>query len=311
MRKYLFVAFIAWALCSCAVTAPQPISNDPTTPEEAGLDLRCLTDDDVSVVSATNGNRRFLALSPDGTQLVHISRIDSRNVAVTRKISHPQVGTQRTFRDTYTVSWGADGNIYFGDDSYSSHRPICSVSASAGTLMRQHTNGGVDVNPILSRNKKRLFFTRYNNSAPSIWCYDLTTSSLSLCCGGATPYPIDSAGKTILCVRDGAIWIVDYEQGQESLLCGSKSVTYSNPSISPDGEWILFEGSRSDGYSAQLSDLYVVRKNGTDLTQITFHTAKDSNPVWSHDGKRIYFISGRGNTKQKNNIWSMAFPYAK
>ena len=118
--------------------------------------------------------------------------------------------------------------------------------------------------------------------------------------------------RSILCVRDGAVWMIDYEKGQESLVCSSKDVRYSHPSISPNGEWILMQGTRSDasGYGYE-TDLYVIKVDGTELTQLTFHPAYDENPVWSKDGRRIYFISSRGNASGKYNIWSMAFPYAK
>lgn len=312
MRKLTIVALFAAMLSSCTVTTTPDLYSQVSTAEEAGLDLRCLTDEDVSVIGSGKYANRNLVISQDGANLVHLSKIDGKSVAVSRQLASPQVGTQRTFRATSTIWWGADNNLYFGDNSYNAHRPICSVSATTGTLMRQHTSGGNDYNPVLSKDKKRLLFTRNINGGNSIWYYDTTNTSLSLCCSGHSPYPIDATGKTILCVRDGAVWMIDYEKGQESLVCSSKDVRYSHPSISPNGEWILMQGTRSDasGYGYE-TDLYVIKVDGTELTQLTFHPAYDENPVWSKDGRRIYFISSRGNASGKYNIWSMAFPYAK
>ena len=41
----------------------------------------------------------------------------------------------------------------------------------------------------------------------------------------------------------------------------------------------------------------------------TYHAADDLSPVWSKDGRYIYFVSQRGNKEAKANIWRMTFNY--
>lgn len=54
-------------------------------------------------------------------------------------------------------------------------------------------------------------------------------------------------------------------------------------------------------------DIFVVNMDRTNLIQLTYHPATDCCPVWSPDGKYIYFISSRANEKNSFNIWRIRF----
>ena len=41
--------------------------------------------------------------------------------------------------------------------------------------------------------------------------------------------------------------------------------------------------------------------------QLTYHAADDLSPVWSRDGRYIYFISQRGSATATANVWRMNF----
>ena len=55
------------------------------------------------------------------------------------------------------------------------------------------------------------------------------------------------------------------------------------------------------------TDIFVVRTDGTQLTQLTYHAGNDLSPVWSPDGKSIYFLSQRGSADRIYNVWKMDF----
>ena len=75
---------------------------------------------------------------------------------------------------------------------------------------------------------------------------------------------------------------------------------------------LLFVGSNiinENSFSYANTDIFVAKIDGTNLTQITYHAADDLSPVWSRDGKYIYFISQRGSDTGTANIWRMNFNY--
>lgn len=55
------------------------------------------------------------------------------------------------------------------------------------------------------------------------------------------------------------------------------------------------------------TDLFVCRIDGTELTQLTYHAADDLSPVWSPDGRFIYFVSKRGSSTGTANVWRISF----
>jgi Tol biopolymer transport system component len=74
------------------------------------------------------------------------------------------------------------------------------------------------------------------------------------------------------------------------------SLGANGTTVSPDGEWIGFVGS------AKQNDIYIVRKDGSGLRQLTNDTYIDRRPMWSPDGTLIAFHSNRGG---KFEIWTI------
>jgi dipeptidyl aminopeptidase/acylaminoacyl peptidase len=64
---------------------------------------------------------------------------------------------------------------------------------------------------------------------------------------------------------------------------------YFNPALSPDGRtFVIGLGDRSTG----LSDLWLYDLNRATSTQLTFDPINQASPLWSLDGKRIFYTSG-------------------
>ncbi|MBP7644484.1 MAG: PD40 domain-containing protein [Saprospiraceae bacterium] len=62
------------------------------------------------------------------------------------------------------------------------------------------------------------------------------------------------------------------------------------PRISPDGKWIAFSASQYGN-----KDVYIMPILGGEIKQLTFHDAADDVDSWSWDSKQIYFTSSRSN----------------
>ncbi len=66
-----------------------------------------------------------------------------------------------------------------------------------------------------------------------------------------------------------------------------------SPEVSPDGKWVVFTVTTYDvGSNSSKTNLHLLNLENDSERQITF-SGKDGNPVWSPDGKKIAFVSGR------------------
>ena len=75
-------------------------------------------------------------------------------------------------------------------------------------------------------------------------------------------------------------------------------------SVSPDNRTLLFlltESNMEKGTTN--SDIYTLSSDGKILKNITNTTFSESNPVWSKDGKEIFFTSSNSGTNQLYKIY--------
>ena len=98
----------------------------------------------------------------------------------------------------------------------------------------------------------------------------------------------------------GQLWIVNASNGEKRQI---KTIDAVQPSWSPHGQRIAFWGIEHDGVLGGQRDIWTIRTDGTGLTAVTADTATDISPVWSPDGKFLYFSSDRGGPM---NLWRVA-----
>lgn len=79
----------------------------------------------------------------------------------------------------------------------------------------------------------------------------------------------------------------------------------SDPQPSPDGRQIAFVVSTTDLEANRgRLDLWIVGSDGSAPRPLTTHPTTDSTPLWSPDGKTLYFLSSRSGSSQ---VWAMRF----
>ena len=101
--------------------------------------------------------------------------------------------------------------------------------------------------------------------------------------------------------------------GIASLLSENRPINFENffsvhrlgiPVVSPDGHNIAFTVKEANieqnSYSTQI---WLIRNDGSNLKQVTTHASASLNPVFSPDGKYLYFLSSRSGSSQ---IWKIS-----
>ena len=317
------IAFLA-VFVSMTAYSQQVDYSVVTVPEESGMDFTMITSRNdyvcMPMVSRTRSGlnwytNKIIDVSADGSKIAFLAmRGDATNVFV-KDLFKQGASVQRTNRKAVAdFSYSPDGKWITFSETVLKNNVIFQTDANNGFICRQITNGYSDFSPIYSIDGKKIFFSRAETASTSIWSYDLKDNFLSSYMSGFNPC-VTKDDNTLLCVRvngfgKGEIWKVNYMTGVEECIVSHTDKSFSTPSLSPDGKWILFVGSSPVPAGKTVywnTDIYVCRTDGSQLTQLTYHVAEDLSPEWSKDGKYIYFISQRGNAEGAANIWRMTF----
>ncbi len=109
-----------------------------------------------------------------------------------------------------------------------------------------------------------------------------------------------TAGRTRPATRNSntsSLWIVNVETGAKRLLCENDAI---QPSWSPNGARIAFWFMPPN---AGRSDIATIAKDSGPIEVITKDASTNWNPVWSPDGKFLYFASDRSGNM---SFWRIA-----
>lgn len=341
-RLGFIVLFLSLALTASAKKFKWTMIN---VPEEGGISFVKLTRDGSDVSSPAfylSGwyTGRMLDVSPNGEKIMYIDyKNKTRNVYV-KSTTSASAAVQRTFRTgVNAVSFSPDGKEILFSESRDGKSVINITSAEGGNILYQVAEGS---NPSFSKDGSVVFFSRLDSRSSifgkktldatnrSIWSYNRNNGLLTNYSSGDNPLPLKDR-NAFICERInekgyGEIWMVDYEGGSESLILSVPGKNFTTPSVSPDGKWIVVVANSSSNaknvakvnkkekvYSftdkKQNTDIYIVRSDGSQLTQLTYHKGNDCSPVWSPDGKNIYFLSQRGSQTGEYNVWCMNFMF--
>lgn len=352
MKKLIFVLAVSSLLASCGASKKFQWTT-VNVPEEGGISFVQITKEGSDVSGPqfyTNGwwTGCSISVSPDGQWVSYRAyKNKTRNIYLVN--AHSSGSTiQRTFRAGVNAAmFSPDGEDLVFSEVRDNSESVYITSANGGNIIRQVAQGSY---PAFSADGQKVFFSRYENSNTagtgllkkgkklftstisydnySVWSYDRNSGQLTNYASGRNPRPLQGR-NAFICERNsengyGEIWLVDIDNGSETLILSQPGKNFTTPSVSPDGQWIVFvANSSSNSKNVTVStakkifafderkentDIYAIRIDGTQLTQLTYHKGNDCEPAWSPDGQFIYFISQRGTSDGSYNVWRMNFP---
>jgi Tol biopolymer transport system component len=94
------------------------------------------------------------------------------------------------------------------------------------------------------------------------------------------------------------LWTIDFKSNNRRLISEGDAL---QPTYSPHKYRIAYWGRPSK--AGQREDIWTIPAGGGEAVRITDGTTIDINPVWSPDGKYLYFSSNRGGSL---NVWRVA-----
>jgi len=186
--------------------------------------------------------------------------------------------------DIYLQRVGGDKPINLTEDSPSDDtEPSLSADGEWIAFRSERSDGGIFVMGATGENVRKLTDFGYNPA----WSPDGTEI---VCNIDSFPDPLDRT------ITPEHLWAVNVSTGEKRLLTSGDGV---QGNWSPNGLRIAYWAVHQGGQR----DIWTIPARGGDPLQVTRHSAVDWNPVWSPDGRHLYFVSDRGGSM---NLWRVA-----
>ena len=141
---------------------------------------------------------------------------------------------------------------------------------------------------------------------PQIWTIDAVGGFPTQLREGSYPR-ISPDGEKVLFLRPhrdsgmNQIWVMGIDGTGETQLSDNQDYDITPGDWSPDGEWIVFASNEAvDSQKRHNFDIWVMKPDGSEKTQLTTNGSHDDSPCWDRRGEFIYFRSNRGGSF---NIW--------
>lgn len=337
MKRIFLSVLVGLVACSTVSAKPRFDWSLTFVPEEGGVKFEKITEDADRVAdydgALVRHNKRLLGavggvmtldwwvipqigLSPDGKKIGYINSKNGTTNIMVKDAKKGGASVQRTFRSNVEgFSWSPDGQTLCFTEVRNRHHGVYLIPADQGTVVRQISTGNDnDYAGVISKDGNTIYFHRGEGYASySLWSYDRKTNLFSNYSRGMTVEIIPGDKSSVYCARftdrgESEIWKVNFQTGVEECILSQPGRSFTSPQLSPDGQWILCVGSsRAEKEKIDNTDIFVVKTDGTQFTQLTYHPGDDLSPVWSPDGHSIFFLSQRGSANRVYNVWRMDF----
>jgi len=217
----------------------------------------------VSFTQLTNlpGPEYFPSLSPDGKSLIYVSRASGNWDIYLQRVS------------------GRNPANLTKDSTANDTQPAFSPDGERIVFRSEREGGGIYLMGATGESVRRVSDFGYN----PVWSPDGREILL------ATESVIQPSTRP----TKSQLWTINVSNGDRHLITEGDAL---QPNWSPHGHRIAY-WSRPQGGQG---DVWTISANGSNAVRVTSEASMDWNPVWSPDGKHLYFCSDRSGNM---NLW--------
>ncbi|MFH2007938.1 MAG: hypothetical protein ABI333_15255, partial [bacterium] len=224
----------------------------------------------------------------------------------------------RTGSRSWTPAWLPTGRSFL----YASNQPgsrslVRSLSSSPNAAITVVVSGQVAplaLKPDVSPDGKRVAFQTLIQGTWQVAISNMDGSRFTMLGRGRAP-AWSPDGKTIAYTRidnrRSHVFIANADSGTNIVQVTSGPDDDFSPDWSPDGKRLVFATNRgwsgAGGTAEKTRNLYIVKTDGSGLTQLTTGRGKTYQPCWGQDGWLYFSSNARGN----HDIWRMRPPDAE
>jgi eukaryotic-like serine/threonine-protein kinase len=217
-------------------------------------------------VTYQSGPEFFPSLSPDGKSISYASRAAGN-------------------WDIYSQIAGSGNSINLTKDSSTDDsQPAFSPDGTRIAFRSEREGGGIYIMGAHGESPARVADFGYSPS----WSPD----------GGQILIGTEKIPQPSTRPTKSELWKIDLKTGQRQRVSEGDAL---QPTFSPNQKRIAY-WSRPDRYG-QREHIFTIPVSGGEAVAVTDGSSTDLNPVWSPDGKYLYFSSNRGGS---SNIWRVA-----
>jgi len=191
-----------------------------------------------------------------------------------------------------------DGNwVYFSSNRLSDNFDIWRVGTTGGKGITKITFSRYtqDLYPSVDYHNTIIAYTSVPIGAVNsqIWTVKTNGTLPSQLRIGEQPNMCSDGSKIVFVrknpsTRKYQIWLMNSDGTGETLLSQDPNVNDRYPYFSPDCQWVVFTSDAGGN-----NDIYIMKIDGSQRTQLTTNPSVDIYPVWGDNGY-IYFVSNRG-----------------
>ncbi|MFP8488547.1 S9 family peptidase [Gracilimonas sp. Q87] len=114
-------------------------------------------------------------------------------------------------------------------------------------------------------------------------------------------FTTDRTGNAELDPNNEQIYEMNVETGEMTQITDKRG-PHNNPKISPDGKLIAYTGFKDEFVGYQLTDLYIMNRDGSDIRKISDNVEQDISSInWASDSRSVFFgYTEEGDSKVGN-----------